>query len=163
MNYLGDFLKDLRGNLSLREVQEGTGISHTYLSTLEKGYDPRTKKQRKPNPEVLLKLARFYKVSYSDLMFLAGYLENEDKHSDVSFHEKAEKIKEYSFTLKELDEQREQLKSLKNIKSSSPILNRDYIDLHLLIESDLDLFYKDRVLSIQDKEKIKTILNTFFE
>ncbi|MCM3125836.1 helix-turn-helix transcriptional regulator [Mesobacillus subterraneus] len=163
MNYLGDFLKDLRGNLSLREVQEGTGISHTYLSTLEKGYDPRTKKQRKPNPEVLQKLARFYKVSYSDLMFLAGYLENEDKPSDESFQEKAEKIKEYSFTLKELDEQRAQLKSLKNIKSSSPISNKDHIDLHLLIESDIDLFYKDRVLSIQDKEKIKTLLKTFFE
>lgn len=75
MNELGNYLKELRGKRSLREVQKGTGISHTYLSTLEKGYDPRTKKERKPTPEVLRKLALYYEVPYVVLMTKARYVD----------------------------------------------------------------------------------------
>ncbi|WP_328053918.1 hypothetical protein [Bacillus paramycoides] len=39
---LGLYLKKLRGKRSLRELAKATGISHTYLSTLEKGFDPRS-------------------------------------------------------------------------------------------------------------------------
>ncbi|WP_176087343.1 helix-turn-helix domain-containing protein [Virgibacillus dokdonensis] len=73
MSQLGEFLKELRGNKSIREVAKGIGISHTYLSTLEKGYDPRTKKERKPTFEVLSKLAKYYNVSSETLMHKAGY------------------------------------------------------------------------------------------
>ncbi|WP_100400609.1 helix-turn-helix domain-containing protein [Bacillus sp. FJAT-44742] len=74
MNDFGNYLKELRGERSLRDVQKGTGISHTYLSTLEKGFDPRTKKQRKPTPETLKKLASYYDISYTTLLEKAGYI-----------------------------------------------------------------------------------------
>lgn len=50
MNEFGEFLKKLRGKKSIREVAKDIGISHTYLSTLEKGFDPRTKKNGIQHP-----------------------------------------------------------------------------------------------------------------
>lgn len=72
MNELGDYLKKLRGKRSIREAAEGIGISHTYLSTLEKGYDPRTKKERKPTVEVLGKISRYYDVPFLKLLDMAN-------------------------------------------------------------------------------------------
>ena len=43
MSELGDLLRDLRGKESLRDAAERIGISHTYLSILEKGNDLRSK------------------------------------------------------------------------------------------------------------------------
>lgn len=70
----GDFLKALRGKRSLREMENLTGVSHTYLSSLEKGFDPRTGKGRKPTPETLKKLARAFGVPHEDIMKRAGCL-----------------------------------------------------------------------------------------
>jgi transcriptional regulator with XRE-family HTH domain len=79
MSEIGRYLKELRGNRSLREVEKLSGVSHTYLSSLEKGEDPRTGKERKPTPETLLKLAKTYNPSqydplYRELMYLAGHM-----------------------------------------------------------------------------------------
>lgn len=75
MNELGNYLKKLRKNKnkSIRKASEEIGISHTYLDSLEKGYDPRTKKERKPTPEVIKKISNYYKVPYMQLMNMAGY------------------------------------------------------------------------------------------
>lgn len=68
-NELGRYLKCLRQakHLTLRAVQEETGISNAYLSQLESG---RTKQ---PSPVVLHKLAEIYSVAYEELMERAGY------------------------------------------------------------------------------------------
>lgn len=81
MNDFGDFLKDLRlkRNLSIRKASEGIGISHTYLDSLEKGYDPRTKKERKPTFDVLTKISKFYQIDYIEILIKAGYLEEAEK------------------------------------------------------------------------------------
>lgn len=73
----GEVIKNLREEkgLSIRKASEGIGISHTYLDSLEKGYDPRTKKKRKPTPEVIKKISDFYNLTYEDLMIAAGYME----------------------------------------------------------------------------------------
>jgi len=55
--------------LSLREVEEATGISNAYLSQLENG------KINKPSPHFLHKLATLYGVGYELLMEEAGYLQ----------------------------------------------------------------------------------------
>lgn len=75
MNELSHLLSELRKekSKSLRQASKDIGISHTYLDSLEKGYDPRTKKERKPTPDVLRKLSDYYNVSYVSLMKLAGY------------------------------------------------------------------------------------------
>jgi transcriptional regulator with XRE-family HTH domain len=69
INYLGRFLRaarDQRG-LSLRSVEEATGISNAYLSQLEHG------RIRQPSPVVLYRLTEQYGVSYSEAMHHAGY------------------------------------------------------------------------------------------
>jgi len=65
----GPYLRSARERkgLSLRAVEEATGISNPYLSQLESG------KVRQPSPIVLHKLATLLEVSYADLMRLAGY------------------------------------------------------------------------------------------
>ncbi|MGE7273555.1 helix-turn-helix domain-containing protein [Brevibacillus panacihumi] len=74
MHSIGETLKRLRGKRSLREMEKITGISHTYLSSLEKGVDPRTGKERKPSPETLHKIASALGVDYLGLIEEAGYL-----------------------------------------------------------------------------------------
>lgn len=67
---LGSGLKSAREarNLSLRQVEEATGISNAYLSQLEND------KVKKPSPHFLHKLAALYDVPYELLMEYAGYI-----------------------------------------------------------------------------------------
>ena len=66
---LGTFLASARNKLAmtLRAVEEETGISNAYLSQLE--HD----KIKTPAPQNLYKLAELYKVPYELLMELADY------------------------------------------------------------------------------------------
>jgi transcriptional regulator with XRE-family HTH domain len=76
INRLSLELKQLREihGYSLRKVEEATGISNAYLSQLERG------DAAKPSPEKLARLAEFYKVTYEQLMELAGYLNPMSNH-----------------------------------------------------------------------------------
>ena len=66
---LGGYLKDARElkGLSLRDVEDATGISNGYLSQLEGD------KIGRPSPVWLHKLSELYGVAYERLMNLAGY------------------------------------------------------------------------------------------
>ena len=66
---LGNFLVSTRNKLglTLRAVEEETGISNAYLSQLEHG------KIKTPAPQNLYKLSEIYRVPYELLMELAGY------------------------------------------------------------------------------------------
>jgi transcriptional regulator with XRE-family HTH domain len=77
MEDFGLYLKKLRGNRSLRELSKATGISHTYLSTLEKGIDPRTNKPRKPTHDTINKLATALEVDRWEMLEKAGLLDKE--------------------------------------------------------------------------------------
>lgn len=57
----------LKRNLSLREAGALIGISHTYLSILEKGIDPRTGNHLIPSQDVLLKVCKAYELEYSKI------------------------------------------------------------------------------------------------
>jgi HTH-type transcriptional regulator, competence development regulator len=65
-------IRTLRG-YSLRQVEDATGISNTYLSQLERG------DAQNPSPDKLQALAKYYGVPYTDLMREAGYLERLEK------------------------------------------------------------------------------------
>src|SRR5438132_1436564 len=69
MSRLGKELKRLRQHhkLSLRVVQDRTGISNAYISQLETG------QAKSPTPPILQKLAGLYETSYEELLALAGY------------------------------------------------------------------------------------------
>lgn len=84
MNEFGEYLRELRGDRSLREMERITGLSHTYLSTLEKGVDPRSGKERKPTPETLKKLSETLNVPYEELMERAGYIDEDDALTSIA-------------------------------------------------------------------------------
>lgn len=69
MEKIGKFLKNTREKqkLTLRNVQELTGISNAYLSQVENA------KIKKPSPSILHKLATCYKLSYEHLLELSGH------------------------------------------------------------------------------------------
>jgi len=66
---LGNYLKSLRDakGLSLRDVEDKSGVSNAFLSQIESG------KVKQPAPVVLYKLADLYSVPYALLMERAGY------------------------------------------------------------------------------------------
>lgn len=68
-NSLGRFLQAAREQkkLTLRAVEQATGVSNAYLSQLESG------KIKQPSPVFLHKLSDLYEISYTDLLSLSGY------------------------------------------------------------------------------------------
>lgn len=70
-NKLGDFLKEKRGNMSLRDFANKLNISHTYLDSLEKGYDNRNKKPVRITVDTLSKIAQALNEPLEKLVFLS--------------------------------------------------------------------------------------------
>lgn len=66
--------------LSLREASAMIGISHTYLSALEKGVDPRTGGSVSPSDDVLIKISRAYDIEYAKLIAFFGIRENQNAY-----------------------------------------------------------------------------------
>ncbi len=78
---LGTYLRSLREakGLSLRDVEELSGISNAFVSQLESG------KVKHPSPIKLFKLAEIYGAPYEALMERAGYPVPENKLSAGRF------------------------------------------------------------------------------
>lgn len=68
-------LRKLRG-YTIREVSDRSGVSSAYISQLENG------NRGIPSPDILMKLSEGLHISYSELMHIAGYLE-EPSHKDT--------------------------------------------------------------------------------
>ncbi|KRK71879.1 helix-turn-helix domain-containing protein [Lacticaseibacillus nasuensis] len=84
MSELGDYLRQLRGNMSLREASERSNgrISHAAITQAEKGINSHGKPFT-PSAETLNELAKLYDVSPSKLMAMAGYLDSQDKQPEL--------------------------------------------------------------------------------
>src|SRR5699024_290823 len=152
MNELGDFLKELRGKKPIRQASEGIKISHTYLDSLEKGYDPRTKKERKPTPDVLRKISNYYNVPYVVLMTKAGYVNEDgavplDSFTDMMQPSSARKVKQGAL--------------IASGKDGDSIYNG--IDLHEELTKEQKVFYKDALLSDNDKQKIDAMIEVMID
>ena len=87
---IGQMLRRLRGDMSLRGVHRLSGISNAYLSQVEKG-------ARHPGPKLLRRLAALYGVGVGDLFRKAGYLEGEGDEPQVD--ETAEVERAYRYVL----------------------------------------------------------------
>lgn len=118
MNDFGVFLRELRGKRSLREMEKITGLSHTYLSSLEKGKDPRSGNERKPSPEVLKKIAQTLDVDYSTLMEKAGYANKKDELEELvdSYSKTADRIEEVGTLYKHFAQQEKELSDSSHIE-----------------------------------------------
>ncbi|WP_291127561.1 helix-turn-helix domain-containing protein [Flavobacterium sp. UBA7682] len=75
METLGKTLKSTRENVSLtlKDVENATGISNAYLSQLE------NEKIKKPSASILYKLANVYKIDLNVLLHAAGIIEKSDE------------------------------------------------------------------------------------
>lgn len=78
MNYIGEYIKKCRGNMSLRAFAEKCGISHTHLDSIEKGFDPRTGKPVSVTVETLKKIANAMNMTVNDLLIKSGDVKVED-------------------------------------------------------------------------------------
>ena len=73
---IGAVLRQLRGHMSLREVERHTGVAHHYLSPIEQG-------KRRPGAKFLQRLADFYGVSITEMLHRAArLLDDEDMDRD---------------------------------------------------------------------------------
>ena len=68
---IGNLLRDLRGEMSLRQLEEETGITYSYLSVIERG-------NKRPGPRVLSRLATYHNVPLDELLDAAGYPQPND-------------------------------------------------------------------------------------
>jgi len=70
MKTLGEFLREarIRMGMSLREVENKSGVSNAYISLIESG------KRKDPHPKILKSLAAVYGLDIAELMKIAGYL-----------------------------------------------------------------------------------------
>ncbi len=99
-NKLGKFLIEKQGGMSLREFAKRLDISHTYLDSLEKGYDNRTKKPVRITVDTLSKIAEALGEPLEKLVSLSrnqDYTSVNVNNMDVAF---ASGIKELNETNK---------------------------------------------------------------
>lgn len=68
---VGEYLRNLRGEKSLGQVEMLTGITKSYLSKVERG------QRGVPSPKVLLKLSEVYETDYNELLDNVGYTDSE--------------------------------------------------------------------------------------
>lgn len=85
MRSLGQTLKDSRElmSLTLRQVEEATGISNAYLSQLEND------KIRKPSANILYKLASIYNIELNNLLAAAGIIQESQEAKNKLFNNAA--------------------------------------------------------------------------
>lgn len=111
-NKLGYFIREKRGGESLRSLAKRCGVSHTLIDTLEKGYDPRTRKSARPTVDSLKKIAMGLGVNVLELLLLAA--EEELPQSGANYtlqvsqhfwHEDLE-VLEIAYKLKKLSPQK---------------------------------------------------------
>lgn len=85
-NKLGKFLQEKQGNLSLRDFAKKLDISHTYLDSLEKGYDNRSKKPVRITVDTLSKIAEALDEPLEKLVSLSkneDYIPNEQREDPL--------------------------------------------------------------------------------
>ena len=75
----GEYLRALRieKRYSLREVEELSGVSNSYLGLIERGQRPI------PGADILKKLAPVYDVPVRDLLATAGYLRTQYAYCSI--------------------------------------------------------------------------------
>lgn len=141
VNDFGSYLRTLRKEkkLTLVALAELTGLSHSYLSQLERG-------DRGvggiPSPDILRKLAAHLGADYSDLMIKAGYItfdEWQKAFVDSDFHV------DNDFVLRQVQENRGEKRELK-----------------ILLDGIHSTYYNGHLLSSGDCQRILNILKEVF-
>jgi HTH-type transcriptional regulator, competence development regulator len=114
---LGQYLTSIREDrgFTLRQVEEATdkAVSNAYLSQIETG------KIQQPSPNVLHALADTYKIDYSQLMEMAGYITQSKPRGADQRHGRLATFAEHNLTPAEESELMEYLKFMRARKKTS--------------------------------------------
>lgn len=70
-NKLGDFIRRVRGDMSLRAFGEMCNLSHSHIDSIEKGYDFRTGKRVSVTTDTIKKISEGTGIDYLTLAALA--------------------------------------------------------------------------------------------
>jgi transcriptional regulator with XRE-family HTH domain len=75
----GEYLKSIRKKkkMTIRQLELYSKVSNAYISQLERG------DRGIPSPDILKKLSTPLGVNYSDLMIKAGYVDENEKESEI--------------------------------------------------------------------------------
>lgn len=135
---IGKFLRDLRKNkgLTMKEFGSLTGLSQPYLSQIENG------QRGKPSPEILKKYSSALDYDHFNLMAVAGYIEEDDLLEPVE-----EIVRSGFFTTR-----------IQNGKTGMMKM----MDLAIILEQE-NLFYKNLVLTQNDRKRILDMLDIMFQ
>lgn len=120
---LGEILKEKRDELgiSLRDAGELIGISHNYLSILEKAMDPRSAAPIKPTIDTLKLICDAYNLDINKLLSLSGYTD-----IVINTNIKSEDIDSLDIYLDEL--KKEAIKRNINFDTTSPSDLLDFLE-----------------------------------
>lgn len=91
-NKFGSKIKELRGDVSLRNFAELIGVSHTYLASLENGVDKRSGKPLNVTADAIIRMANGLNID-PHLLFelsLEDKLSNNYKHDEQEIQFKEE-------------------------------------------------------------------------
>lgn len=119
----------------MNKLAELSGVSVMYISRLESG------ERVKPSPEIIAKLAKGLEEPYEKLMVEAGYIDAFDYQLDKN-EEYEKEEKEWSLAEQKLEKEQER-------------------NLAFLLNSNDTLFYQDRLLTKEEKAKIKGFIEVF--
>lgn len=108
MTTLGNTLKQTRESISLtlRQVEDSTGISNAYLSQLENN------KIKKPSANILYKLASAYKIDLNVLLGAAGIIQRKSDKENLDNNEWENRIAFFKEKLTE-DQKKEVLEFIR--------------------------------------------------
>ncbi|WP_081327457.1 helix-turn-helix domain-containing protein [Paenibacillus polymyxa] len=161
MKSFGQFIKSAREEkgLTLTQVAEASGISHSHLSRIESG------DRNPPKTPVMQRLAKALGVSFIELMDKAGQwekLDNSEKELLVSIYNENEQI---------LDEVLSMLRSIRNDAGDFPsYLHEDLfrifggkIILNTNEQSDFDKWYEESFMPLDPEEKSESDQAEAFE
>ena len=64
---LGEYLKKIRGDKTIGQISNKSGIDKGYLSKIERN-------ERRPKPDMIEQLSKAYGADYHEMMNICGYL-----------------------------------------------------------------------------------------
>src|SRR5699024_4657307 len=144
----GKKLKDIREDkkITATELAKRIGYSQPFISMLETG------RKGIPKPETLRKLSDGLDVPYIELMTIAGHVNEDgavplDSFTDMMQPSSARKVKQGAM--------------IASGKDGDSIYNG--IDLHEELTKEQKVFYKDALLSDNDKQKIDAMIEVMID
>lgn len=161
---LGNFLKYKRGNKSLRDFANYLEISHAYLDSIEKGIDPKTKKEINISTDLLQRLSKKLDVSVNAILDMISGIDYETaiKNNDSyiqsppysNYEPSEEEIK--IITQQFYDEEEKQIALEKGIKYNNNfniLINTVKIPVYKSIKAGIPLESQSDIVEYMDIPK----------